>query len=556
METPADGSTDSSFDYVIVGSGAAGSVLSSRLTEDPGASVCVLECGPPDQHPYIHIPGGFMKLLFNPTYTWQFKTEPGEGTAGRQIATTQGRTLGGSSSINGMVYNRGQRADFDSWAQRGNRGWGYDDVLPYFKRTEYRIGPGDDRIHGRNGKLPITDMDWFHPVCEAFIAGAVGMGIPRCADYNSGDRQEGVGYFQRAIYRGYRHSAARVFLHPARKTGRLDVRTDARAAQVLFDGRRAVGIRYVDDRDRRTQRTVRARREVILCCGTANTARLLQISGVGPAPLLQSLGVPVIADLPVGENFRDHYSVRMVARVKNTRTINEMAHGWGLAAQVLRWAMGKPSILALCPSLVHWFWKSHESLDFPDLQGVFTPASYKDGFLGVLDDYPGMTAGVWQHRPESIGYVRARSTDPFQDPIIQPNYLADPMDRRVLLAGLKLARRLLHTPELAPYFDADTLPGPDVQSDDDLLDYARHYGSTAYHLIGTARMGPATDRTAVVDDQLRVHGLQALRVVDASVMPSMPSANTYSSTMMIAEKASDMIRGRAAEEVGPGPHGG
>ena len=545
MALQPDGHAGESFDYVIVGSGAAGSVLAARLTEDPGVTVCVLECGPPDRHPFIHIPGGFMKLLFNPAYTWQFKTEPSEGTAGRQISTTQGRTLGGSSSINGMVYNRGQRADFDSWAQRGNRGWGYDDVLPYFRRTEHRIGPGDDRVHGREGALPVTDMDWFHPVCEAFIAGAIGMGIPRCADYNSGDNQEGVGYFQRAIYRGYRHSAARVFLHPARASGRLDVRTDARVAQVLFDGKRAIGVQYIDDRDRTTQRIVRARREVILSCGTANTAKLLQISGVGPASLLRELGMPVIADLPVGENFRDHYSVRMVARVKNIRTINEMSRGLGLAGQVLRWVMGRPSILTVTPSLVHWFWKSDEVLDFPDMQGVFTPASYKEGFIGMLDDYPGMTAGVWQHRPESIGYVRARSTDPFQDPVIQPNYLSDPMDRRVLLAGMKLARRLLHAPELAPYFAGDTLPGPDVQSDDALLDYARHYGSTAYHLIGTARMGPASDRTTVVDDQLRVHGLDGLRVVDASVMPSMPSANTYCSTMMIAEKASDMIRGRA-----------
>ena len=550
MALQPDRNAGDSFDYVIVGSGAAGSVLSARLTEeplaDPNVTVCVLECGPPDRHPFIHIPGGFMKLLFNPTYTWQFKTEPSEGTAGRPISTTQGRTLGGSSSINGMVYNRGQRADFDSWAQRGNRGWGYDDVLPYFRRTERRIGHADDRVHGREGKLPVTDMDWFHPLCEAFMSGAVGAGIPRCADYNSGDRQEGVGYFQRAIHRGYRHSAARVFLHPARASGRLDVRTDARAAQVLFDGKRAVAVRYVDDRDRTTQHVVRARREVILSCGTANTAKLLQMSGVGPAALLHDLGVPVVADLPVGENFRDHYSIRLVARVKNIRTINELSRGMGLAGQITRWAMGKPSILALTPSLVHWFWKSNDALDFPDLQGVFTPASYKEGFIGLLDDYPGMTAGVWQHRPESIGFVRARSIDPFDDPVIQPNYLADPMDRQVLLAGMKLARRLLHTPELAPYFDGDTLPRADVRSDDELLDFARHYGSTAYHLIGTARMGPASDRTTVVDDQLRVHGLAGLRVVDASVMPSMPSANTYCSTLMIAEKASDMIRGRPA----------
>jgi len=532
------------FDYVIVGSGAAGSVLAHRLTEDPGITVCVLECGPPDRHPYIHVPAGFIKMLFNPNYTWQFQTEPGEGTAGRRIPTTQGRTLGGSSSINGMIYNRGQRADFDNWAQRGNRGWGYVDVLPYFKRTERRIGIGDDRIHGRSGNLPVTDIDWIHPVCEAFIDGAAGMGIPRCADYNSGDRQEGVGYFQRAIFKGYRHSAARVFLHPARRTGRLDVRTDARAAQVLFDGKRATGIRYIDDRDRTTEYRVFARREVILSCGTVNTAKLLQLSGVGPASVLQDIGVPVLADLPVGENFRDHYSARIVARVKNVRTINEMARGMGLAGQIARWMLGKPSILALSPSLVHWFWKSDDALDFPDLQGVFSPASYRQGFVGLLDEFPGMTCGVWQHRPESTGYVHARSTDPFTDPVIQPNYLKDPMDRRVMLAGMRLARRLLHTPELAAYFDGDVLPGPEVHSDDEWLDFARRYGSTAYHLIGTARMGPASDPTAVVDDELRVHGLQALRVVDASVMPNMPSANTYCSTMMIAEKASDLIRGR------------
>jgi len=535
---------EDSFDYVIVGSGAAGSVLSGRLTEDPGATVCVLECGPPDRHPFIHIPAGFIKMLFNPAYTWQFQTAPGEGINGRQIPTTQGRTLGGSSSINGMVYNRGQREDFDNWAQRGNRGWGYVDILPYFKRGERRIGLGDDRLHGRQGVMPVTDNDWIHPVNEAFIAGAGELGIPRNPDYNSGDDQAGVGYFQRLINNGYRHSAARMFLHPAKATGRLDVRTDARAAAILFDGTRATGVRYVNDKDRTTQRIVRARKEVIVSCGTANTAKLLQMSGVGPAWLLGDLGVPVVADLPVGENFRDHYSTRIVARVKNVRTMNEMSHGMNLVGQIARWMMGKPSIMALTPSIVHWFWKTEDTMRQPDLQGVFSPASYKQGFVGLLDDYPGMTCGVWQHRPESVGYVRARSADPFQDPIIQPNYLKDPYDQRVLVKGMHLARKLLHTQALQAFFDADELPGPDVRTDDEWLGYARQYGSTAYHLIGTARMGPASDKTSVVDDQLRVHGLEGLRVVDASVMPSMPSANTYSSTMMIAEKAADMIRGR------------
>ncbi len=542
-ESGANGVADT-FDYVIVGSGAAGSVLAARLGEEANVTVCVLECGPPDRHPYIHLPAGFMKMLFNPDYTWQFKTEPSAGSAGRRIPTTQGRTLGGSSSINGMVYNRGQRADFDTWAQRGNRGWGYVDVLPYFHRTERRIGPGDRRFHGREGRLPVTDMDWFHPVCEAFMEGAVELGIPRNPDYN-GERQEGVGYFQRAIHRGWRRSAARAFLHPARRNGRVSIRTRARAGAIVFEGRRAVGVRYVDDRDRKTERTVRARREVILSSGTVNTAKLLQLSGVGPAALLHSLGVPVIHDLRgVGENFRDHYGVRVVARARGVTTVNELASGLGLAGQVARWTVGRPSIIAVSPSLVHWFWKSSEALDSADLQGVFTPASYKDGYLGKLDDFPGMTAGVWPHRPESVGHVRARSADPFEDPVIQPNYLSDPMDQRVLLGGIKLARRLLRAPALARYFDGEHLPGPAVERDDELLDFARRYGSTSYHLIGTARMGPASDPTAVVDDQLRVHGLDALRVVDASVMPSMVSANTYASTMMIAEKASDLIRGR------------
>ena len=532
------------FDYVIVGSGAAGSVLCNRLTEDPNVTVCVLESGPPDWHPYIHIPAGFIKMLFNPTYTWQFQTEPGEGINGRRIPTTQGRTLGGSSSINGMVYNRGQREDFDHWAQRGNRGWGYVDILPYFKRGERRLGVGDDRIHGREGKLPVTDNDWNHPAMEAFLKGAQELGMPRCADYNSGDNQMGVGYFQRLIHKGLRRSAARVFLHPAKATGRLDVRTGARAAQVIFDGTRATGVRYVNDRNGSERHEVFARKEVIVSSGTANTAKLLQMSGVGPAWLLQDIGVPVIADLPVGENLRDHYSARIVAKVKNVRTMNEMAQGLGLMGQIARWVMGKPSILAVTPSVVHWFWKTVDTMQQPDIQGVFSPASYKQGFVGLLDDYPGMTCGVWQHRPESIGYVRARGVDPFVDPVIQPNYLMDRMDQRVLVQGMHWARKLLHTNALAPYFDTDALPGPDVHTDEEWLDYARQYGSTAYHLIGTARMGPVTDKTSVVDDQLRVHGLQGIRVVDASIMPNMPSANTYSSTMMIAEKASDMIRGR------------
>ncbi len=539
------------FDYVIVGSGAAGSVLSNRLTEDPGNTVCTLECGPPDRHPYIHIPAGFIKMLFNPTYTWQFQTEPGPGTNGRRIPTTQGRTLGGSSSINGMIYNRGQREDFDHWAQRGNRGWGYVDILPYFKRGERRVGAGDDRIHGRSGSLPVTDNDFIHPICEAFIEGAGELGIPRCQDYNSGDNQAGVGYYQRLINRGFRHSAARVFLHPAKATGRLDVRTDARVARILFEGTKAIGVEYIDDRNRQTRHQVFARREVIISAGTVNTARLLQISGIGPAWLLNDLGVPVVADLPVGENFRDHYNARIVARVKNIRTMNEMSHGLGLMGQIARWVLGKPSILATSPSIVHWFWKTEDTMRQPDIQGVFSPASYKQGFVGLLDDYPGMTCGVWPHRPESRGTVQARSADVFADPLVQPNYLSDERDCATLLGGMRIARQLLNTPELAPIATKESLPGPQVQSDDEMLDFARRYGVSSYHVNGSAKMGPASDPMAVVDAELRVHGLASLRVVDASVMPAIVSANTCAATMMIAEKAADMIRGKPALAAAP-----
>jgi len=534
-----------SFDYVIVGAGAAGSVLAGRLTEDPNVTVCVLEAGPPDRHPYIHIPGGFIKTLFNPAYTWQFTTEPSQGSGGRRIMTTQGRTIGGGGSLNGMIYNRGQPADFDHWAQRGNRGWGYADILPYFKRTEKRIGAGARDIHGREGEIPVTDMDYFHPLCEAFIEGIANTGVPRNKDYNDG-KQEGVGYFQRAIHNGWRRSSARMYLLPALKRGNLEIRTNARASKILMDGKRATGIRYIHDNDRAKVEEVHARREVILSGGTANSARLLQISGIGPAAVIQPLGVDMVHELKgVGENFRDHYSIRFVNRVRGMQTMNELSRGPRLLGQIARWAMGKPSILALSPSQVYFFIKSNPTLDNPDLQGVFAPASYKEGFVGLLDNIPGMTGGIWQHRPESTGYVRAVSPDPFVDPILQPNYLSHPMDQQILIAGMRRLRQFMHTPEVERYADAETMPGSKIQTDDELLDFARRYGSTGYHLMGTCRMGPDTDPTAVVDDQLRVHGMESLRVVDASIMPNMPSANTYASTMMIAEKASDMIRGRA-----------
>ncbi|MGY3478605.1 GMC family oxidoreductase [Bradyrhizobium ottawaense] len=530
------------FDYVIVGAGAAGCVLANRLTADGVTTVCLLEAGPPDRNPFIHLPAGFIKTLFDPTCTWQFKTDPTERTGGRPIATTQGRTLGGGSSINGMVYNRGQPADFDGWAQRGNRGWAWDDILPYFRRSVRRldIEKGPEQGEG----IPVSRMDWLHPVSEAFIRGCINAGIPQNPDYNNG-HQAGVGYFQRTIDRGWRVSSARAFLKPALSRSNLELRTNVRASEIVLDQRRAVAVRYLRRRGA-TPNEVRARREVILATGTVNTARLLQVSGIGPAPALATLGVPLRHELNgVGANFRDHYAVRIVMKARpDVVTLNELSRGLRLGGQIARWAVGLPNILATSPSQVHVFWKSFEGLDAPDLQCVFTPGSYKQGAVYVLDDYPGVSAGAWPHRPQSTGYVHARSTDVFEDPVVQPNYLSDPQDRRTTIGGLRLIRRLLSTPELAQYLQNETLPGPDVTTDDELLDYSYRNGTTCYHLIGTARMGPATDPDAVVDNELRVHGLDRLRIVDASIMPTMPSANTYATTLMIAEKAADMIQGR------------
>lgn len=535
------------FDYVIIGAGSAGCVLTSRLSEDPNTSVCVLEAGPSDWHPYIHLPAGFIKTFHMKSINWAYQQEVGPYTGGRSIYAPRGKTLGGSSSINGHIYNRGQRMDFDTWAQMGNRGWGYADVLPYFKRLEKRVGEGDDIFRGRDGNLTVTTMDWRDPLCEAFMEGAVSLGIPRNPDYN-GKIQEGVSYCQRTIDKGLRVSGSTAFLKPAMKRPNVHVQTHAHATEIIFEGKRAVGVRYTKGGKGGTPVEVRANKEVILSGGTYNSPQLLQLSGVGSPDLLGAHGIQVRHALPVGEGLQDHYAPRTVARVKDIKTINELRRGFSLWIEALKWATARRGLLSLSPTMVYCFWHSGESADSSDLQLTFTPASYKEGVQGQLEDEPGMTVASWQQRPESRGYVRIRSSDPFAPPIIQTNYLDAELDRRVIVGGMKLARRLLKSAPLSPYYAYEDFPGPNINTDDEFLAAATERGTTTFHPGCTCRMGPADSTWAVVDDQLRVHGLEGLRVIDASVMPRMISANLNASTMMIADRASDLIRGKAPME--------
>ena len=497
-----------------------------------------------DWNPMIHIPAGFMKTIANPSVNWLYQSEPCPGTNGRTIPMPRGKVIGGSSSINGLIFSRGQKMDFDVWAQKGNRGWSYDDVLPYFCRYESHENSEDNNLRGQSGEMTITDLKWRDPLCEAFIRGAESIGIPRNPDYN-GAYQEGTSYVQRTSTGKLRMSAARAFLKPARKRRNLRVITNAHATKILLDGKRATGVAYKRGGFSGRSDEVHASREVIISGGTINSPQLLQLSGIGPTNLLNNLGVEVLHNLPgVGENLRDHYGARLTARAKNVDTINELAHGPKLVGEIVKYFLGRRSILELGPTLVYCFWHSDEMIRNADLQISFTPASYDEGKQAKLDREPGFSLAAWQQRPESLGYVRARNKNPFEKPQIQPNYLSHEEDRRVLLAGIKISRRLMNTEALAPYFDYEGYPGAHVQKDDELLDVARQRSTTLYHLMGTCRMATKTDPTAVVDDQLCIHGLQNIRVIDASVMPSMPSANLNAAVMMIAEKGADMILGK------------
>ncbi|MDH3352797.1 MAG: GMC family oxidoreductase N-terminal domain-containing protein [Gammaproteobacteria bacterium] len=529
------------FDYVIVGAGSAGSLLASRLAETPGVRICLLEAGPKDRNPFIHIPAGFIKVIFDPKLTWGFETEPNATINDRVLPVLQGRVVGGSSSINGMVYVRGQAQDFDSWAKAGNADWSYNDVLPYFRRTECLLTDGDSRYRGSEGKMPVTHLQWKNELVSAFIEASSNIGLPPNDDYN-GARQEGVGVYQYNIGRGRRQGTAQAYLRDSLRSGAIDLRTHARATELVFEGSRVSGVRYTTDKGHTTQ-TVSANCEVILCGGAINTPRLLQVSGIGDPDHLAEIGAPAINKLPgVGQNLRDHYTPRFTCRVEGAVTVNEIVRGPRMISEGVRWLFHRPSILTNGPVMGVAFCKSDSSIDRPDLVITFTPGSFKEGFLGKLDSVPGMTLGTWQLRPESTGYVRAKSRDLFEAPAIQPNYLSAEKDQNVVVAGQKIIRRILSDSAMAPYSVEEVMPGKDVQDDDALLDYARRQGLGGYHYCGTCRMGAKDDAGAVVDARLKVHGLEGLRVVDASVMPNIVSGNINAATMMIAERAAEFIR--------------
>lgn len=527
------------FDFVIVGAGSAGSVLAHRLTENRKYTVCLLEAGPSDyRSPYIHFPAGFFKLLDNPAVNWVYHTDPEKRTKDRRILYPRGRVLGGSSSINGVMQVRGQREDYDDWAAMGAHGWSYEEVLPYFKKSETYL-PGDPAYRGKSGPLVVEDYRGHHPLTHDFVKAGQQLGLAYNPDYN-GAFQEGVGYVQQTRRGRWRISTARAFLRPAMKRSNLKVETGVLVLGLNLEGNRVAGVTFARGMGTGTPEPITARREVILSAGAINSPQVLQLSGIGNPEHLQSIGVPVRVALPgVGYNFHDHYVARVVRAVEGRPTVNELSRGWRLAVQVARWVVKGDGILTYSAGNGIGFIRSEPHMTRPDVQISFAPASYPHGQIGKLDDTPGMTCGAWQCRPEARGTVLARSTNPREAPSIRPNYLDHEVDRKAIVAGLRFSRAILEAPAFVACGGREVYPGPDIQTDDEWLDYAYQHGSTVYHPVGTCKMG--TDRYAVVDPRLRVHGIAGMRVVDASVFPKMTSSNTNAPTVMIAEKAADMI---------------
>jgi len=534
-------------DYVIVGAGSAGCVLANRLTADGVTRVLLLEAGPTDWNPLIHIPVGYATTLKDPKVNWLYETEADPGSGGRVHVWPRGKVLGGSSSINGLLYVRGQMADYDNWAQLGATGWGAADVLPYFRRAEANERLRDE-LHGTDGPLNVSDATTRHPVSDAVVEAGMQAGLPFNDDVN-GEMQDGISYFQLTVKNGLRWSAARAYLKPAMARTNLKVETEAQAMAVTFEGLRATGVTYRQD-----GRTVhaRARREVILCGGAVNSPQLLELSGIGDPDVLAAAGIPVRHALPgVGANLQDHYVVSIQYRLKaGTVTVNEMSRGWRLLAEALRYAVTRTGLLTLSAAHVQAYWRSRPGLQGPDVQYHILPATvdvpkFIESQVWELERKPGLTIAPCQLRPESRGTIHVTSPDPFARPAIRPNYLADPVDQATIVAGLRFGDVIARQKALQPYIDHRLEPVPGAldqpMPDAALLAHARERGSTIYHPVGTCRMGQAGDPGAVVDPGGRVHGLAGLRVIDASIMPRLTSGNTNAPTIMIAEKLADAV---------------
>ncbi len=526
-------------DYVVVGAGSAGCVVAARLSET-GAKVLLLEAGPRDWYPLIHVPAGILKLLHNPRVNWNYTAEPEATTGNRPIHWPRGKVLGGSSSINGMFYVRGNPADYDGWAQMGCRGWSYDDVLPFFRKSE-RYAPGDPAWRGKDGPLKVEDYRTVLPLTHRFVEAAQQAGFPLTPDFN-GKTQEGVGYAQMTRNGRFRGSTARTFLREAKGRSNLRIETRAIATRLLFDGKHCTGVAF---RQGDADRTALAAREVILSGGSINSPQLLQVSGIGPADHLKSIGVEVLHDAAgVGANMSDHYAVRITHRIKDLISINQLSRGTRLVREALNWATIGKGALTFGVTSATLFCRSREGLSSPDLQLLFTPASYDQNRFGELERESGATMAVCPVRPESRGSVMAKSADPFTYPTIRPNYLSSPTDIQVMLSGIRQARRIFAQPALARHSLGETLPSDAVASDAALEDFVRKGGTSLYHPVGTCRMGE--DPLAVVDSRLRLRGIGGLRVVDASIMPTVTTGNTNAPSIMIGEKGAAMIREDAA----------
>ena len=531
------------FDYIIVGAGSAGCVLANRLTEDKSSRVLLLEAGPPDTSMWIRIPAGFTKLLNSPVYNWNFESEPEPNAKNRRIPIPRGRTLGGSSAINGMLYVRGNPLDYNPGAQFGHRGRSYESELPYFKTAE-RFEPGGDDSRGTDGPLNVTHMTERAELLDAFLDAAVAEGFPRNSDYNNG-RQEGFGYFQVTQKGGERWSTARGFLDPIKNRPNLRIETNALTTKVLLDGKRAVGVAYTQNG---VTREARCDREVILAAGAVKSPHILELSGIGQPELLSGLGLPVLHSLKgVGENYRDHYAPRMNWRVKLPVTLNERSRGLPLMKEVFKYYTQRNGILTFTAGIAYGFIKTQADMEEPDVQFHFAHASYGSAQKRDLEREPGMTLTVYQCRPDSRGSIHAKSADPSAAPAIRPNYLSEPGDQRVLVEGMKIGRRIINNAVMDKYRAFEMNPGDKVQTDEEWLDFARANGQTTYHVVGTCKMGH--DPMAVVDDELRVHGIAGLRVVDASIMPPVPSGNTNAAVIMIAEKGADLIKAAAGQNL-------